>query len=107
MDTERDYEIGVSEDKKYIRIRVLTDVTIDLVERFSRHAFEISNETNRRDFALDFFKQLRAKTEASGGPPPLGLHTLMQESAADKIKNMIENIAANYIAPVEVIARKI
>ena len=69
--------------------------------------FEIYNENNRRDFALDFFKQLRAKTEASGGPPPLGLHTLMQESTADKIKNMIENISANYIAPVEVIAKKI
>ena len=69
--------------------------------------FEVSTENNRRDFALDFFKQLRAKTEASGGPPPLGLHTLMQESTADKIKNMIENISESYIAPVEVIARKI
>ena len=69
--------------------------------------FEVSTENNRRDFALDFFKQLRAKTEASGGPPALGLHTLMQESTADKIKNMIENISENYIAPVEVIARKI
>jgi hypothetical protein len=69
--------------------------------------FEVSIENNRRDYALDFFKQIRAKTEAGGGPPPLGLHTLMQESTADKIKNMIENIAANYIAPVEIIARKI
>ena len=69
--------------------------------------FEVSTENNRRDFALDFFKQLRAKTEASGGPPPLGLHTLMQESTADKIKNMIENISESYIAPVEVIAKKI
>lgn len=69
--------------------------------------FEVSIESNRRDYALDFFKQIRAKTEACGGPPPLGLHTLMQESTADKIKNMIENIAANYIAPVEIIARKI
>lgn len=69
--------------------------------------FEIANEKNRRDFALDFFKQLRAKTEASGGPPPMGLHTLMRESTTEKIKNMIDNIAENYIAPVEVIAIKI
>jgi len=69
--------------------------------------FEITKENNRRDFALDFFKQLRAKTEASGGPPPLGLHTLMQESTTEKIKNMINNISEGYIAPVEVIARKI
>jgi len=69
--------------------------------------FEITKENNRRDFALDFFKQLRAKTEASGGPPPLGLHTLMQESTTEKIKNMINNISEGYIAPAEVIARKI
>jgi SAM-dependent methyltransferase len=68
--------------------------------------FCIIAENNRRDFALDFFKQLRAKTEASGGPPPLGLHTLMQESTAEKIKNMINNITENYIAPVEVITRR-
>jgi SAM-dependent methyltransferase len=68
--------------------------------------FEVTVENNRRDFALEFFNQLRAKTEASGGPPPLGLHTLMQESTAIKIKNMIDNIAANYIAPVEIIAKK-
>lgn len=68
--------------------------------------FEVFKENNRRDFAMDFFKALRAKTEASGGPPPLGLHTLMQESTAVKVKNMIENISADYIAPVEIIARK-
>jgi SAM-dependent methyltransferase len=68
--------------------------------------FEVSNEDNRREFALDFFKKLRAKTEASGGPPPLGLHILMKESAALKIKNMIDNIAAGHIAPVEIIAKK-
>ena len=69
--------------------------------------FEISKENNRHDFALDFFKQLREKVEANGGPPPLGLNTLMQESTAAKIKNMIENIVKEYISPVEIIAKKI
>jgi SAM-dependent methyltransferase len=68
--------------------------------------FEISHENNRRDYALDFFKKLREKTEAAGGPPPLGLHTLMQETTADKIKNMINNISNGCIAPVEIIASK-
>jgi hypothetical protein len=68
--------------------------------------FVVSNENNRREFALDFFKRLREKVEASGGPPPLGLHTLMKESTAVKIKNMIQNINAEYIAPVEIIAHK-
>ncbi len=68
--------------------------------------FEVSKENNRRDFALDFFRKLREKTEASGGPPPLGLHTLMKETTSIKIKNMIDNITADYIAPVEIIAHK-
>jgi ubiquinone/menaquinone biosynthesis C-methylase UbiE len=69
--------------------------------------FEVTKENNRREFALEFFENLRAKTQASGGPPPLGLHTLMQESTAAKIKNMIHNITEGYIAPVEIIANKI
>lgn len=69
--------------------------------------FEIVKEENRRDFALEFFKQLRAKSESSAGPPPLGLHTLMQDSTAGKIKNMIDNITDEYIAPVEIVAKKL
>jgi ubiquinone/menaquinone biosynthesis C-methylase UbiE len=69
--------------------------------------FEVSAENNRQDFALDFFEQLGKKTGANSGPPPLGLHTLMQESTGVKIQNMIGNIKANLIAPVEIIAKKI
>jgi len=68
--------------------------------------FKVSSENNRRDFSLEFFKKLREKTAANGGPPPLGLHTLMQESTAEKIKNMVENISSGYIAPIEIIAQK-
>ena len=64
-------------------------------------------ELNRRDFAVSFFDQLRAKTMAAGGPPPLGLHVLMGRNAPDKIQNMIQNIAAGRIGPVELIARKV
>lgn len=68
--------------------------------------FAIAAERNRRDFALAFFEQLRAKTAAAGGPPPLGLHVLMGRHTPDKLKNMIANISAGRIAPVEIIARK-
>ena len=68
--------------------------------------FEVTAERNRRDFALDFFAELRARTAAAGGPPPLGVHVLMGASGAEKIKNMVENIAAGRIAPVEIITRK-
>jgi len=68
--------------------------------------FEVCAECNRREFALEFFNQLREKMQAGGGPPPLGLHTLMQDSTAVKIKNMVDNINAGLIAPVEIIVRK-
>jgi len=76
-----------------------------------RHALEtagfaIQAERNRRDFALDFFKQMQARMAASGGPPPLGLHIVMGELAPTKIGNMLENIGQGRIAPVELIARK-
>ncbi|WNC70075.1 class I SAM-dependent methyltransferase [Thalassotalea nanhaiensis] len=69
--------------------------------------FSIIKETNRHAFSLQFFQQLKAKINADGGPPPLGLHTLMQQSAAYKVKNMVENIGNNLIAPVEIIAEKL
>ncbi len=68
--------------------------------------FKVSTPNNRREFALNFFKQLSLKTEAGGRPPPLGLHILMQQSTAAKIKNMADNITADLIAPVEIIAQK-
>jgi SAM-dependent methyltransferase len=76
-----------------------------------RHAlqaagFAVIAELNRRDFAIAFFDQLRARTMAAGGPPPLGLHVLMGRNAPDKLQNMIQNIANGRIAPVELIARK-
>jgi len=63
-------------------------------------------ERNRRDFALAFFDQLRAKSAAVSGPPPLGLHILMGRNSPDKVQNMIQNISSGSIGPVELIARK-
>lgn len=68
--------------------------------------FKVSKENNRRDFAIDFFQQLRKNVESNNGSPPLGIHILMQESTTTKIKNMINNIEEGYIAPVEIIAQK-
>jgi SAM-dependent methyltransferase len=68
--------------------------------------FTVVGERNRRDFALAFFDDLRSKASAKGGPPPLGLHILMGETASLKVQNMIANISAGRIAPVEIIARR-
>jgi ubiquinone/menaquinone biosynthesis C-methylase UbiE len=67
--------------------------------------FAITAERNRRDFALAFFQELRART-AANGPPPVGLQILMGASTPIKVQNMIANISAGRIAPVEIFARK-
>lgn len=67
---------------------------------------EVLPEVNRRDFALEFFTTMMAKTQAAGGPPPLGLHTLIGETTQVKFRNMIDAISGNILAPVEMIARK-
>jgi ubiquinone/menaquinone biosynthesis C-methylase UbiE len=68
--------------------------------------FTVIAERNRRDFAVAFFADLRAKTAAAGGPPPLGLHVLMGKNTPEKVQNMINNISNGRVAPVELIARK-
>lgn len=68
--------------------------------------FEVRQCTDRRDFTLDFFKRLQQKSNPQKAPPALGLHLLMKETAAEKIRNMVANIANGTIAPVEIIAVK-
>jgi len=69
--------------------------------------FAIAAERNRREMALAFLEDQRARNMARGGPPPLGLHVLMGESGAAKFANMIANISAGRTAPVEMIACRI
>jgi ubiquinone/menaquinone biosynthesis C-methylase UbiE len=73
---------------------------------FEGNGFTVLEENNRREFAMEFFKKMKAAGDAADGPPPLGLHVLMQQSTAEKIPNMIANLAANRISPVEMIAVK-
>jgi len=68
--------------------------------------FQIVSERDRREFALDFFERLKENSAVADGPPPLGLHILMGKEAPTKVKNMIENVSRNRVAPIELIARK-
>ena len=84
--------------------------SVDTVETYIA-AFELAGfgvvaVRNRREFALSFFQQLKARATNAKGPPPLGLHILMGPQASGKVKNMVDNISRNFIAPVELIARK-
>ncbi len=66
--------------------------------------FEIWEVSDRTDFALDFFRESMAAAEK--GPPPLGVHLVMGESASEKLMNVKSNIESGRIAPVQMIARR-
>jgi SAM-dependent methyltransferase len=66
--------------------------------------FAASEPLSRRDFAIEFFRQMRARA-AAGGPPPLGLHILMGGDFPQKTANMIANLEQGIIAPTEIFAR--
>jgi ubiquinone/menaquinone biosynthesis C-methylase UbiE len=68
-------------------------------------SFEVVKERDRRDFAIDFFQQMRARAAQSDGPPPLGLHLVMGTDFAVKTANMIDNLQRGLIAPTEIVAR--
>lgn len=66
--------------------------------------FDVLKERDRREFALDVFRQMGARP-AAAGPEPLGLHIVMGADAAAKITNMITGISSGLIAPTEMICR--
>ncbi len=76
-------------------------------QALQKAGFSVTAERNRRNFALEFFADLQAKTDIEGGPPPLGLHVLMGTTTLEKVRNMIANISDCRIAPVELIAHKL
>ena len=76
------------------------------VEALGQVGFNIIRIRNRRDFAAEFFAETRKQMEQAGGAPPLGVHIAMGESAPIKISNMVENITAGRVAPVEIFAAK-
>lgn len=68
--------------------------------------FEVLKERDRRDFALETFRQMRARAE-SAPPAALGLHILMGANAAAKVRNMMANVTSGLIAPIELICRAV
>ncbi|MEO1249702.1 MAG: methyltransferase domain-containing protein, partial [Pseudomonadota bacterium] len=78
----------------------------DYRQALARSGFMLSAERDRHAFAVEFFETLSKRIAAAGGPPPLGLHITMGETAPVKVANMVENIGAGRIAPVEMISHK-
>src|SRR5258706_12239092 len=68
--------------------------------------FAVIAELNRRDFAITFFDQFRAKTMAAGGPPPPEINVLMGRNAPAKPQNMIQKCANGPSQPGELAPRE-
>jgi ubiquinone/menaquinone biosynthesis C-methylase UbiE len=66
--------------------------------------FEVLAQRSRREFAITFFRELRARI-TQGGAPALGLHLLMGATTPQKIANMVSAIEAGLISPTEIICR--
>jgi len=76
------------------------------IEALEQAGFDIIKIRDRREFAAAFFAETRRRMEHADGTPPLGVHIAMGESAPVKISNMVKNIAAGCISPVEIIVIK-
>ena len=72
--------------------------------RLDAAGFDVTHERDRAEFAIDFFRELRARLAAKG-VPPLGLHIVMGKDFQDKTGNMIANLERKMIAPIEIIGR--
>jgi SAM-dependent methyltransferase len=76
------------------------------IDALEQAGFDILGVRDRRTFAAGFFAETRRRMEAADGAPSLGVHIAMGDSAAVKISNMVENIAAGRVAPVEILVSK-
>jgi SAM-dependent methyltransferase len=83
------------------------DTPEDYRASLSREGFVIVEERNRSQFALDFYRAMKAKAAASGGPPVLGLHVIIGPAAPERLGNMIALIERGTIAPVQIVCRRV
>jgi hypothetical protein len=67
--------------------------------------FEIQRVRSHREFALDFFRQMRTWAWQCDGRPALGLNIPMGSTWRQKIDNLIVNIEHGLIAPAEIVCR--
>ncbi len=71
----------------------------------SAAGLELETETDRTEFALAFFEEAFARM-AESGPPALGIHLMMGETAPEKFQNYVTNLKAGRIRPTEMIFKK-
>jgi ubiquinone/menaquinone biosynthesis C-methylase UbiE len=80
------------------------DTAASYKQSLAAAGFIVDRERSRRDFAIEFFRQLRERV-AQSGPSPLGLQILMGATTPQKIANMTALLDRGVIAPTEIISR--
>lgn len=68
--------------------------------------FNILATRERRDFAIEFFENMKRSMAETTADPVLGLHVLMGGDAKTKVANVLTSIKEGSIAPVEIIAQR-
>ncbi|OFX04743.1 MAG: hypothetical protein A3D94_02550 [Alphaproteobacteria bacterium RIFCSPHIGHO2_12_FULL_66_14] len=84
------------------------DTAANYTKLLTAAGFKVEKERSRRDFAMEFFRQLRermAEVQAKGSPQPPGLPILMGASAPQKVANMMGLLQRGVISPTEIISR--
>ncbi len=74
-------------------------------EALQSAGFEVVTIVDRRDDALDFLEANGGRLAVDETPSPFGLHMLMGANRSTKARNMMDNLVAGLIAPMEIIAR--
>ena len=77
----------------------------DYRDAFTAAGFSIIAERDRKDFALDFFTKVKAQNALQDGPPPIGIHVVMGDNAAVKVKHVFSCMTNGGITPVEMIGQ--
>jgi ubiquinone/menaquinone biosynthesis C-methylase UbiE len=68
--------------------------------------FETVGGRDRTEFAKVFFDKVGKMIAKRGGPPPLGIHLLMGDTAGVKIENYLKMLHGGLIGPQELIFHK-
>jgi ubiquinone/menaquinone biosynthesis C-methylase UbiE len=73
----------------------------------TRAGFQVVAERSRRQFAIDFFREMRSRmgTPNPEGRPPLDLRLLMGPDTQVKVANLVAALEAGLVSPTEMIAR--
>lgn len=66
--------------------------------------FAVISESDRTELATESFARLTEQQGKAAAPPVLGLHLVMGQDTAQKVRNMVTAIHGRQIAPIQMIA---